>query len=416
MFLAKPFVRPALWLRRRRGLESSDPPRMEERFGVASVIRPKGRIFWFNASSVGEANSIVPVVERVLARYKDVYALVTTTTLTGAEVMSKKLKDKRAIHQFLPVDRGAYVKRFLDYWKPSAGFFVDSDFWPNLMLSSARRGVPLVLLNGRISDRSYRRWMKNRNVSAKLLSTFIYLFAKSDEDKKKLLGMGAKVVVCVGNLKYGVPPLEYDEKVLGALEKSLGGRKAWVAASTHEGEEALLEISHRVVRAAHPDALLIIAPRHPARGVEIAKMFEERGYSVAVRSTGQKITSETAVYIADTLGELGLFFKLAPVAFVGGSLLPNLAGHNPFEPAKLGDAVLSGMFVSSFAETYDIMKAEDAVIMVEDETELGNDVARLFSEPEELAGYAMRAKKIADRESGVLDRVMERLEPILDAV
>ena len=415
-FLAKPLVRPILWLRRRRGLETKDPARISERLGAASMKRPKGKIFWFNAASVGESNSIIPVIDRILELYPEVSVLVTTTTLTAAGNMEKKLQGKRAFHQFLPVDRRAYVDRFFDYWRPSIGFFVDSDFWPNLILSAQAHDVPLVLLNGRVSDKSFRRWERHLDMSRRLMSGFIYGFGKSEEDRGKLEKMGIGVTVCVGNLKYGVPPLQADKGELDKLEKSIGARHAWIASSTHEGEEELVLDANAFVRKILPDTLLIIAPRHPARGAEIRVLAESRGLRAAVRSEGDKIAKDTDVYIANTMGELGLFYGALDVAFVGGSLLEHLAGHNPMEPAMLHGAVISGKNVSSFLETYDILGREGAVIMVDDAIGLGERVAGLLQNDELRREYMDKALAVARREADVLARTMDKLQPILESL
>ncbi|MDR2098549.1 MAG: 3-deoxy-D-manno-octulosonic acid transferase [Rickettsiales bacterium] len=415
-FLSKPFVRLVLFRRRLKGLESPDKSRRQERFGHATAARPKGRVFWFNAASVGESNSIVPVIDRILEKYPDVTALVTTTTVTGAESISTKLAGKRGIHQFLPVDRRAYVDRFLGYWKPALGFFVDSDFWPNLMLSAKSLGVPLVLLNGRVSDRSFNRWMLHSPMIRKLMSAFIYVFGKSDDDRRKLLAMGAPVAVSVGNLKYGVPALSCDPGELAKMQASVGGRRTWVASSTHEGEEVLVASSHRAVMRSFPDALLVAAPRHPARGTQLKALFEAEGFKTALRSAGDKIDADTNVYVADTMGELGLFYTLSDIAFVGGSLLDTLSGHNPMEPARLKCAVLSGKNVSSFLETYDILVREEAVVMAEDEVDLGVHVVELLNDAELLARYSGKAYEVAEREAAVLDRTMDKLQSILDSV
>jgi 3-deoxy-D-manno-octulosonic-acid transferase len=405
-----------LWLRRSKGLEATDSARVGERFGRASIKRPKGKVFWFNAASVGESNSVVPVIERILKLYPDVSVLVTTTTLTAAGNMAKRLDGVRAFHQFLPVDRRAYVDRFFDYWKPSIGFFVDSDFWPNLILSAQKRKIPLVLLNGRVSNKSFKQWKRHLDVSKKLLSGFIYGFGKSEEDRAKLETMGIGVTVCVGNLKYGVPPLAADKAGLEKIKNAIGKRPVWVASSTHAGEEELVLEANALVRRIMPDALLIIAPRHPARGPEIKALAVSQGLNVAMRSDGEKIGPDTEVYIANTMGELGLFYSAAEVVFVGGSLLPHLAGHNPMEPARLRDAVLSGRHVSSFAETYEILIKDDAVVMVADAVALGEKVASLLKNDDMRRGYIERAYKVAEREASVLERTMDKLQPILDSI
>lgn len=415
MFLLKPLVRPVLAIRRMKGLETTDAKRKRERFGYASVKRPEGKVVWFNAASVGESNSIVPVIDELLKKFPDVFVVVTTTTLTAANNMAKKLSGKNAVHQFLPVDRRAYVDRFFNYWKPSLGFFVDSDFWPNLILSAKAHNVPLVLLNGRVSDRSFASWKKNLPMAKVLMSAFDFGFGKSEEDKKKLEVMGLNDVVCVGNLKYGVPPLSHNEDELKKLKAEIGKRHILVVSSTHPGEEEICLTAFLTIKKRFPDVLMVIAPRHPARGAEIQELVDGNKLVSARRSVSEKITPNTDVYIADTMGELGLFYSLADVSFVGGSLV-KWGGHNPMEPARLHNVVLSGPYVHNFTETYDLLKAEKSVVIVKDANDFASKVKSFFEHEEVAEEYKSRAFYVSEREANVLQRTMDKLKPVLDKV
>lgn len=409
MFLLKPFVRPFLSFRRMKGLETKDRKRKKERFGIASVKRPDAKIVWFNAASVGETNSIIPMVEEILKKFSDVYVLITTTTLTGSEVVAKKLAGKNVIHQFLPIDRRAYVNSFFRYWKPSLGFFVDSDFWPNLLLSAKKNDIPLVLLNGRISDKSFKKWEKNLDFSNALMDAFVLGFGKSEEDRERIAKMGIKDTVCVGNLKYAVPPLSYDKNELEKLKEKVGKRHIFVVSSTHSGEEEMCLTAFMTIKRRFPDVLMVIAPRHPSRGEEIKELVEMNGLTAALRSCGDDITKTTDIYIANTMGELGLFYSLTNIAFVGGSLI-KWGGHNPMEPARLHNVVLSGKHVHNFKETYDLLKSEKAVVMVNDADDLAVKVKGFFANPEVAKDYMARAFYIAEREADVLSRTMDKLK------
>ncbi|MDR3254196.1 MAG: hypothetical protein LBT31_01340 [Synergistaceae bacterium] len=424
-FFIKPFVRPLLTLRRRRGLETDDKARVNERLGEPSVKRPDGRVLWVDALSVGEGNSVLPVIDYILEEYPDAHILVTTTTVTGAANMREKLKGKRAILQFLPVDRRAYAEKFLGYWRPSIGFFVDSNFWPNILLAAQGRQIPLILLNGRVSDRSYTRWMKNKKIISRLMRAFVFAFAKSERDAEKLSDMGIGEVICVGNMKYGAPPLAYDPEELKALALIADGRKTWVASVTHAGEDEMILRAHLSVRTEFPGALLILAPRHPNRGGDISELAEKSGFRTALASAGGRICPDTDVFVFDVLsalntlgafGDLGLFYSYSDIVFVGGSLLPTLHGHNPMEPARLRAAILSGRNVDSFFETYEILESENAVILVDEEKDLSERVKHLMSDPELLTGYRERAFEIAEREAAVLDRTRERLKSVLGGI
>ncbi len=411
-FLLKPFVRPLLSIRRRKGLETKDPKRQKERFGIASVKRPEGKVVWFNAASVGESNSIIPVIDFILKKYPDVYVVVTTSSLTSSENIAKKMAGKKVIHQFLPVDRKAYVDRFFDFWKPELGFFVDSDFWPNLILSAKAHGIPLVLLNGRISDRSFPKWKKNLSVAKALMSAFVLGFGKSEEDKARLEVMGLSNVYCVGNLKYAVPPLSYDKEELADLKSKIGKRHVFVVSSTHPGEEEMCLTAFTIIKKRFPDVLMILAPRHPDRGEELKDLFTVNGLKSALRSKKEKLDSSVDVYIANTMGELGLFYTLSDISFVGGSLI-KWGGHNPMEPARLHNVVLSGEYVHNFKETYDLLEKEKAVVIVKSGEDLASKIKGFFENPDIAKDYMSRAFYVAEREADVLSRTMEKLKDVL---
>jgi 3-deoxy-D-manno-octulosonic-acid transferase len=408
-FLAVPFARPLLAIRAARGRESGDPVRRAERLGIASLPRPDGAVFWFDAVSVGEGNSVMPMIDFVLEEFPMSSVLVTTTTVTGARNMDAKLASRRAFHQFLPLDRGIYVNRFLDYWKPAAGFFTDSGFWPNMLLSAHERRIPLILLNGRISDRSYKRWMRQRGMSSRLLGAFAYALAKSDGDAKKLSDMGIKAVDCVGNLKYGVPPLPCDTARVAEIESAAGGRASWMASVTHRGEDEHILSAHRTIRGRFPEALLVIAPRHPERGGEVLELARSFGFAAALESSGDRISRRHGVYISDVLGGLGPYYKYFDVVFIGGSLLGGMDGQNPMEAARLGAAILSGPNVDSFLETYGILKRAGAVTTVLGADDLSERVVSLLSCPALMDEMKTRAKSTAEREAAVLDRAKEKL-------
>ena len=408
-FLAKPFARPLLAIRAARGHESANPIRRAERLGIASLPRPEGKVFWFDAVSVGESNSAMPMIDFMLEEFPRSSVLVTTTTVTGARNMEAKLASRRAFHQFLPLYRRAYVNRFLDHWKPTAGFFIDSDFWPNMLLSAHERHIPLILLNGRVSNRSYEQWMRHRAAASRLMGAFAYALAKSDGDAKKLSDMGITSVDCVGNLKYGVPPPPCDAARVAEIESAAVGRASWMASVTHRGEDEHILKAHRTIRGKFPDALLVIAPRHPERGAEILELARSFGFAAALESSGEGITRQHGVYISDVLGGLAPYYKYFDAVFIGGSLFDGMDGQNPMEAARLGAGILSGPHVDSFLETYDILKRAGAVTMVQDANDLSEHIASLLSQPDPLNEMKARARSTAEREAAVLDRAKEKL-------
>jgi len=401
--LGGPLIRHYLDRRLARGKE--DPVRFAERLGKPGLPRPDGGLVWLHAASVGEAVSMLPVVE-ALQKRPGVTVLVTTGTVTSAAMMKDRLPDG-AIHQFVPVDRIAWVRRFLDHWKPDLALWAESEFWPNLLLETAQRKIPLVLLNGRISARSFRRWLKMRGFIGRLLSCFVLCLGQTDEDARRLSALGAAKTACLGNLKFAAPALPAEAEALAALQTALGDRPRWLAASTHAGEEALAGRVHKAL--AIPGLVTLIVPRHPNRGAEIAAELEAMGLNPTRRSLGQPVGD---VHIADTMGELGLFYRAAPLVFVGKSLAGE-GGQNPLEPARLGASVLFGPHMGNFADIADRMRASGAAKQVADEGDLVAALQQRLADPELMAREGEQAKRFASAEDGVLAAVIEAIRPWL---
>jgi len=401
--LGGPLIRLYLDRRLKRGKE--DPARFEERLGKPGLPRPEGGLVWLHAASVGEAVSMLPVVE-ALQKRPGVTVLVTTGTVTSAAMMKDRLPEG-AIHQFVPVDRVAWVRRFLDHWKPDLVLWVESEFWPNLLVETAKRKIPLVLLNGRISARSFRRWLKMRGFIRRLLSCFVLCLGQTEEDSRRLSALGAAKTACLGNLKFAAPALPADEDALAVLEAALGDRPRWLAASTHAGEESLAGRVHKAL--AIPGLVTLIVPRHPNRGAEIAAELEAMGLNPTRRSLGEPVGD---LHIADTMGELGLFYRAAPLVFVGKSLAGE-GGQNPLEPARLGASVLFGPHMGNFADISDRMRAIGAAKQVADEGDLVAALQQRFADPALVAREGEQAKRFASQEDGVLAAVIEAIRPWL---
>lgn len=406
---------PLIWgylvWRRARGKE--DATRFAERLGRAAVPRPDGSLVWLHGASVGESLSMLPVVARLQAGHPDWTVLVTTGTVTSARLMAERLP-AGAIHQYVPADRPAWVRRFLDHWRPDLALWFESEFWPNLLCETATRGIPMVLLNGRVSPSAYRRWDRHRDMIGRLLGCFDLCLGQTDEDTRRLADLGARRAGSAGNLKFAAPPLPAEDAPLFDLRRHLEGRPVWLAASTHPGEEAIAGRVHRTLAGRFPGLLTVVAPRHPERGPAIERELAGQGLTVARRSAGALPEAATEVYIADTLGELGLFYRLADVAFMGKSLV-GAGGQNPIEPARLGCAVVQGPNVANFADVAARMEAAGAVRTVADEAALSEAVGNLLGDTAARGRLADAAARFAEAEGGVLDRVMAELEPFLNA-
>ena len=410
--LAGPLI--LAYLAQRRVLGKEDRSRYRERLGCPSRPRAEGPLAWVHAASVGESLSVLPLVGRLLRDHPGLQALMTTGTVTSAALLAGRLP-KGAVHQYVPVDRIAYVERFLDHWRPDLALWVESELWPNLVSGTARRGVPMVLVNARMSERAFRGWRRVPGLARRLAGAFALALAQSDADALRLRRLGARDVRVAGNLKFAVPALPVDDAELARLEAALEGRPRWLAASTHAGEEEAAGRAHRDLARRHPRLLTVIVPRHPDRAAEAETALVRLGLAVARRSEGDGPTAETDVYLADTMGELGLFYRLAPVAFVGKSLAAR-GGQNPIEPAKLGCALVHGPHMENFRDIARRLAAADAAVEVADTDALAGAVGRLLSDPAERRRMGAAAKAVADAEADVLDAVVAALGPFLAAL
>jgi len=407
---ATPFVRPLLERRRRRGKE--DAARLGERLGNPGLPRPAGPLVWIHGASVGEAQSVLGLIRRLAGGTPAVSVLMTTGTVTSASLMALRLP-AGAVHQYVPVDQPRGVKRFLDHWQPDLALWVESELWPNLVLDTAKRGVPMALINGRMSRASFEGWRKRPGLIRPMLDSFRFVLAQSNVDAAHFTALGAADVRTVGNLKFDAPALTADPAALAQLAASMGERPRWLAASTHSGEELAAGRVHAALKNRLPGLLTIIVPRHPERGEEVADGLAALGLTVARRRSGEAIAGDTDIYVADTLGELGLFYRLSSVSFIGGSLVPH-GGQNPLEPARLGNAIVTGPHMGNFSETMSLLKAGSAVVEVPDEAGLAAAIESLLSDHGRVAALAEAAKAVAQQGDGVLDRVLAALKPLVD--
>lgn len=405
--LAAPFAPLLLSQRAARGKE--DRARIRERLGHSGIARPEGRLVWIHGASVGESLSALPLIEKLQTDGAKV--LVTSGTVTSATVMQQRLP-KGALHHYVPLDTPGAVARFLDHWKPDAGLFVESDLWPNLILTAHKRGVRLALVNARISARSAERWRLAKKSVAALLGAFDVVLAQDETIAERFRTLGARDVLVSGSLKADAPPLAAKESALADLSKQIGGRPVLLAAQTHPGEDETILPAHDLLRAQFPDLLTILVPRHIERGADIQMLCADR--PSARRSTGAAITDKTAIYIADTLGEMGVFYRLSPFCFLGGTLVP-LGGHNPLEPAALHCAVLAGPHTANAVTAFDAVIAAQGFGWVHNSADIAREAARLLKDREaaSLAGNA--AARGAATLTGAVGKTVAALEKLFDA-
>lgn len=400
-------------LERRLAAGKEDADRLGERRGAPGADRPDGRLVWFHAASVGEAVSLLELLRRLRESRPALACLVTTGTLTSARLMGERMPPG-CIHQFAPLDVLPWVRGFLDHWKPDLAIWTESELWPAMLVETHRRGTPLLLINARISHRSYRRWRMMRGMARGLLGRFDRILAQDDLAGEQLLALGAEPerLEVTGSLKEGSAPLPCDEGERVRIVRAFAGRPVWLAASTHAGEEDAALAAHVVARRRIPRLAMILAPRHPDRGDALAASMRERGFTVAQRSAGEEPDADTDVFLVDTLGEMGLWYRVAPVSFVGGSLA-EIGGHNPFEPALLGSAILHGSHVRNFADAYERLGNAGAAIEVHDAAALGRELTATLA-PDRAARMAAAGWATCSDGAEVTDVVLETIGAALD--
>ncbi|NBC33585.1 MAG: 3-deoxy-D-manno-octulosonic acid transferase [Alphaproteobacteria bacterium] len=398
-------------LDRRQAHGKEDPARRPERLGTPARPRPAGRLVWVHGASIGEALSMMTLIRRLLDASPDLHVLLTTGTVTSARMVGGRLPD-RAFHQFLPVDRLDCVRRFLDGWRPDLVLWVESDLWPNMLTEIRRRQIPAALLNARLSERAFRRWRLFPGAIRRLLSTFRLILPWGPEQAARFQALGAGPLGPVGNFKFSAEPPLADPKSLAALDRAIAGRPTWLAASTHAGEEEAVLAGHAALATDYPDLLTVIAPRHPVRAEAIGALIDQAGLRWVRRSTGALPEPGTQVYLADTLGELGILLRLAPVALIGGSLIPH-GGHNPIEAAQLEAAILYGPHMSNFRDIARQLEAAGAAWPVADPAGLARALGQLFADPDARDRLVGAARTVVAENGAIVDRALEALAPLL---
>ncbi len=399
--------------RERQGKEL--PSRRDERYGEATAARPDGTMLWFHAASVGETNAVLPLMTALGERRPDLTFLLTTGTVTSAKLADKRLM-QRAIHQFVPLDSPQYAARFISHWRPDLAVFTESEIWPNLILETECAGVPIALVNGRMSERSFKRWRKSRRLAKQLFGRFTIVLAQNRRMAACFSDLGAPNVITSGNLKIDSPPPPVDDEALAALTSSLGNRPHYICASTHDGEEELIVKAHKKLSERVKAVCTIIAPRHPERARAIVELVKAHGLRCALRSAGELPTAKTDIYIADTIGELGTFYKLSPMAFIGGSLVDR-GGQNPVEAVRHGAAILSGPSQRNFQDEYATLEQNKAVQTVTSSDDFAFKLAALFKDETEVKRMQSGARVALSSLEGALGVSVANLLPILpDAI
>ncbi len=405
--LSKPLLRWHLDRRIPRGKEVA--LRLGERYGFASKPRPAGKLIWMHAASNGESLSLLPMIERLRALSSPPSIMVTTGTVGSATLMEKRLPEG-CFHQFVPLDHPDWVIRFLNYWKPDGVVWVESDLWPSLLSHVRARKIPAALLNAKLSIKSGGRWMWFPQWAKSIADTFMVITAQTPDDAMRWEKMGGAKPQLLGNLKFIASPLPCDTQALALLQESVGNRPLWVMASAHPGEELVARDVHLHLQKTYPDLLTIIVPRHTQNGVKFAETLQQAGLTTALRSQQQPVTPQMQVYIADTMGELGMFYRLSKLSVVGGSFAP-IGGHNPIEPALLGGFPLYGPHMSAQTSICAAFENAGAAQPVADAAELASVLKKLLADPAELQRLCNKAQAVCTKEAKSGPLIWDALTP-----
>ncbi|WP_441252309.1 3-deoxy-D-manno-octulosonic acid transferase [Tardiphaga sp. 71_E8_N1_1] len=396
-------------IRQRLKKNKEDPARLDERRGISQIERPAGPLVWIHGASVGEVLAAAALIERL--RALGMRILLTSGTVTSAEIIAKRFPTD-IIHQYIPYDSPRFVARFLDHWKPSLALFIESDLWPNLIISAAKRRLPMVLINARMSQRSFPRWQKFSATIGALLGRFEICLAQSETDAERFSALGSRSVVVTGNLKLDVQAPPGDAVKLDKLMAVTRGRPIIVASSTHPGEEEIILETHKTLTSFFPKLLTVIVPRHAHRGADIAQMITVAGAQVALRSREELPHAGTDIYVADTMGELGLFYRLSPVVFIGGSLVPH-GGQNPIEAVKLGASVVHGPHVFNFTDVYEALDGAGGAKLADSSEQLVKQLGQMLGNEAARDAAIEAGHRVVERLGGALDRTLHALEPYL---
>jgi len=401
-----PFI--AIFLLVRLLKNKEDKKRIFERFGFSNKKTFNDQPIWIHAVSVGETNSALVLVEDLLKSSPNLTILFTTTTISSAKILQEKIAkfNSKIVHQFLPVDSYFCVEKFLDYWQPKIGLFVESEIWPNLILSSTKRSIAIFLVNARISEKSCNKWLIAKKFNINIFDNFQKIFAQSRKDQEKIQSLTKNKVLYFGNLKSQAPELLFDQQKFLELKKQIKQREILLCASTHRGEEELLLKIHDNLKKQFPNILTIILLRHPARSDEVIQLLDQKKF--CQRSKNQSINDATEIYLADTLNELGIFYRLVDFAFIGGSLLP-IGGHNLYEAIKLNCAIITGKEIFNFTEIYDDLLRTDGCVMVKDSTELENVIRKFLSNKQLSKTYNDNANKLISTSNNISSQIIQAI-------
>jgi 3-deoxy-D-manno-octulosonic-acid transferase len=401
-------------LQRRAARGKEDAVRIQERLGTATIQRPTGNVVWFHGASVGESLVALSVAEHLRAAKPDVTFLFTSGTKTSADLIAKRL-DPRDQHRYVPVDTPRATTAFIEGWKPDLAVFVEGEIWPNLIMATRKAAIPTALINARMTTKSVDKWAARKAVAGYLFDGFDLVLPADERTKLGLSRLRSKPIGDAGNLKLATRLPDVDQTVLAALRAAVGARPIWLAASTHAGEEKTMIMVHNALMMAAPDALMILAPRHPERVADVEVDCRIAGIVPVRRSFNKIPQARDPIWLWDTMGELGLAMSLAPVTFMGGSLTVGVGGHNPVEPAQLGSAIVTGALVHNFEGLYQELEEDGGARIIDNpmSDRIAMAIAGLMGNEEQRQAEVKAARTVVARGAGAMTVTVDALLALL---
>jgi len=405
-YLLRPFLN--IYLIFRKLKKKEHPSRYKEKLSNITTDRSKGFLIWFHVASVGEGLSILPLVRKFEKDEKIQKILITSITLSSSEVLKKKLsKNIKIIHQFLPFDVPKFVNKFLNHWSPNLAIFIDSEIWPNLIFEIKKRKIPLLLVNGRITKKSFKKWNLLNKFSKKVFEKFDLCISSNKDTENYLKILGAKNIKNFGNLKFSITRENVDEKLETSVLDKISNRKIWCAASTHSTEEYFCAQTHLILKSTYKDILTIVIPRHINRVKKIEKELLKLKLNVIFYSNLNKLNSETDILLVDVYGETSKFFNISKSVFLGGSLIKH-GGQNPIEPSRHGSKIFHGPHINNFTEIYQYLKSLDATQNINTSDELASAIIKEFTS-KKLVNIEI-VEKINNYGSEILNKVIKEIK------
>ena len=374
--------------------KKEDPIRFKEKFGFFSKKKPKGKLVWFHGASVGEILSAVPLIQQLEKNKNTTKILVTSNTLSSSKVISS-LKLKKTIHQFFPIDNSYLVNKFLKYWSPSIAIFIDSEIWPNMLTKINIKSIPLILLNGRINKKSFKKWKRISLTAKSLFNKFDLCLPSSAESKKHLELLNAKNIKYIGNLKFTESEIKKDNSNKN-LKKFFSTKKVWCASSTHNNEEEVAARVHLKLKKKNKNILTVIIPRHISRTAEIADKLKRLNLKVHIHSTSGKIAKNTDIYLVDIYGKTKMFFSICKIVFLGGSLIKH-GGQNPLEAARFGCQILHGPNIWNFNEIYNLLNEFKVSYKVGNTKQIAREISMIFIKKNNTKNIKYKLNSLSNR-------------------